>query len=209
MPSSTFLNLAPEKQEKLLTAAAREFTERPYNEASINQIIQAAGIPRGSFYMYFRDKEDLFRYLIQESVDALLLAFEEILRSCGGDVFAALPVTYDYLRSHREWDRSLGGMGMMAAIAAQNGGRQNGIMLKFMDRELIIKRMEACVNPDLLDLRQPEDLTLMLRMLMTLLGPILYDGLQAGAEPGGRKRLEQALQILRRGMGAKPIPAQQ
>ena len=193
MPSSTFLNLAPEKQEKLLTAAAREFTERPYNEASINQIIQAAGIPRGSFYMYFRDKEDLFRYLIQESVDALLLAFEEILRSCGGDVFAALPVTNDYLRSHREWDRSLGGMGM----------------LKFVDRELILKRMEACVNPDLLDLRQPEDLTLMLRMLMTLLGPILYDGLQAGAEPGGWKRLEQALQILRRGMGAKPIPTQQ
>ena len=159
--------------------------------------------------MYFRDKEDLFRYLIQESVDALLLAFEEILRSCGGDVFAALPETYDYLRSHREWDRSLGGMGMMAAIAACNSGGQNGIMLKFVDRELILKRMEACVNPDLLDLRQPEDLTLMLRMLMTLLGPILYDGLQAGAEPGGRKRLEQALQILRRGMGAKPIPAQQ
>ena len=209
MPSSTFLNLAPEKQEKLLTAAAQEFTERPYNEASINKIIQAAGIPRGSFYMYFRDKEDLFRYLIQESVDALLLAFEEILRSCGGDIFAALPVTYDYLRSHREWDRSLGGMGMMAAIAACNSGGQNGIMLKFVDRELILKRMEACVNPDLLDLRQPEDLTLMLRMLMILLGPILYDGLQAGAEPDGRKKLEQSLQILRRGMGAKPIPAQQ
>ena len=209
MPSSTFLNLAPEKQEKLLTAAAQEFTERPYNEASINKIIQAAGIPRGSFYMYFRDKENLFRYLIQESVDALLLAFEEILRSCGGDIFAALPETYDYLRSHREWDRSLGGMGMMAAIAACNSGGQNGIMLKFVDRELILKRMEACVNPDLLDLRQPEDLTLMLRMLMILLGPILYDGLQAGAEPDGRKMLEQSLQILRRGMGAKPIPAQQ
>lgn len=35
LPSSTFLNLAPEKQEKLLSAAVREFTERPYNEASI------------------------------------------------------------------------------------------------------------------------------------------------------------------------------
>lgn len=60
LPSSTFLNLAPEKQEKLLSAAVREFTERPYNEASINRIVREAGIPRGSFYMYFRDKEDLF-----------------------------------------------------------------------------------------------------------------------------------------------------
>ena len=158
MPSSTFLNLAPEKQEKLLTAAAREFTERPYNEASINQIVQAAGIPRGSFYMYFRDKEDLFRYLIQESMDALLLAFEEILRRSGGDVFAALPEMYDYLQAHREWDRSLGGMGMMAAIANCNGEDRSGGALKFVDTELVLKRMEACVNPDLLDLRQPEDL---------------------------------------------------
>ena len=190
MPSSTFLNLAPEKQEKLLTAAAREFTERPYNEASINQIVQAAGIPRGSFYMYFRDKEDLFRYLIQESMDALLLAFEEILRRCGGDVFAALPEMYDYLQSHREWDRS-------------------GGALTFVDAELILKRMEACVNPDLLDLRQPGDLDAILRMLMTLLGPILYTGLQPEPEPDGRARLEHALKILQRGMGAKPVPGQQ
>ena len=209
MPSSTFLNLAPEKQEKLLTAAAREFTERPYHEASINQIVQAAGIPRGSFYMYFRDKEDLFRYLIQESMDALLLAFEEILRRCGGDVFAALPEMYDYLRSHREWDRSLGGMGMMAAIANCNSGSQSGGALKFVDAELILARMEACVNPDLLDLRQPGDLDAILRMLMTLLGPVLYSGVQPEAEPGGRETLEHALKILRRGMGAKPTPAQQ
>ena len=209
MPSSTFLNLAPEKQEKLLTAAAREFTERPYNEASINQIVQAAGIPRGSFYMYFRDKEDLFRYLIQESMDALLLAFEEILRRCGGDVFAALPEMYDYLQAHRKWDRSLGGMGMMAAIANCNGEDRSGGALKFVDTELVLKRMEACVNPDLLDLRQPEDLDAILRMLMTLLGPVLYSGLQPEPEPEGRAKMEQALKILQRGMGAKSMPGQQ
>ena len=58
MPSSTFLNLPAQKQEKLLEAATREFSQRPYTEASINQIIKDAGIPRGSFYMYFTDKED-------------------------------------------------------------------------------------------------------------------------------------------------------
>ena len=40
MPSSTFLNLPAEKQEKLLEAATREFSHRPFNEASINQIIK-------------------------------------------------------------------------------------------------------------------------------------------------------------------------
>ena len=73
MPSATFLNLAQEKQEKLLEAATREFSSRPYNEASINQIIKDAGIPRGSFYMYFQDKEDLFRYLMSGYLDQLML----------------------------------------------------------------------------------------------------------------------------------------
>lgn len=108
LPSSTFLNLAPEKQEKLLSAAVREFTERPYNEASINRIVREAGIPRGSFYMYFRDKEDLFHYLMEESINEMLMVFEEVLRSQGGDIFTALPAMYDHLQSRRSADRSLG-----------------------------------------------------------------------------------------------------
>ena len=50
MPSATFANLPAQKQERLLEAATREFSRRPFSEASINQIIKDAGIPRGSFY---------------------------------------------------------------------------------------------------------------------------------------------------------------
>lgn len=89
MPTSTFFNLRPEKQERLLTAAAREFAAQPFHEASINSMIRAAGIPRGSFYMYFRDKEELFQYLVRESTEPLLLAFRELLTRSGGDLFDA------------------------------------------------------------------------------------------------------------------------
>lgn len=123
LPSSTFLNLAPEKQEKLLSAAVREFTERPYNEASINRIVREAGIPRGSFYMYFRDKEELFQYLVRESTEPLLLAFRELLTRSGGDLFDAIPGLCEYLQSHKA-DRGLGGMGMLSAIVERNGGLQ-------------------------------------------------------------------------------------
>ena len=209
MPSSTFLNLAPEKQEKLLTAAAREFTERPYNEASINQIVQAAGIPRGSFYMYFRDKEDLFHYLMEESINEMLLVFEELLRSRGGDVFEALPAMYDYLRNRKRDDRSLGGMGMMSAIVNRNGGLQKGGLLEFVDPGMILERVKGCVNPDLLDLEEPEDLDYILRTLIILMIPAMYNGLRGGTDPSGREWLEHILYILRRGMGAKPVSTQQ
>ena len=207
LPSSTFLNLAPEKQEKLLSAAVREFTERPYNEASINRIVREAGIPRGSFYMYFRDKEDLFHYLMEESINEMLMVFEEVLRSQGGDIFAALPAMYDHLQSRRSADRSLGGMGMMSAIVNRNDGLQKGGLLEFVDPERILKRIENCVNPDLLELREPEDLRCILRMLIMLMVPIMYNGLRPGADPEGREKLERALEILRRGMGAKSLPA--
>ena len=65
MPSTTFYNLPAEKRERLLSAARAEFARVPYEDASVNRIIRAAGIPRGSFYMYFTDKEELFRFLME------------------------------------------------------------------------------------------------------------------------------------------------
>ena len=67
MPSKTFFHLPAEKRERLLLAAEGEVARVPYAEASINRMIRAAGIPRGSFYMYFRDKEELFHYLLKPS----------------------------------------------------------------------------------------------------------------------------------------------
>ena len=49
MPSQTFYNLPPAKREKLLRAARAEFARVPYDQVSINRIVRAAGIPRGSF----------------------------------------------------------------------------------------------------------------------------------------------------------------
>lgn len=66
MPKDTFLNLPEQKRARILLAAVDEFAERRFSEASINSIIKAAGIPRGSFYQYFSDKEDLYLYMLGE-----------------------------------------------------------------------------------------------------------------------------------------------
>ena len=208
MPSSTFFRLPEEKRQRLLDAAWEEFSRVSFADASINQIIKEAGIPRGSFYMYFQDKEDLFHYLMEESINEMLMVFEEVLRSQGGDIFAALPAMYDHLQSRRSADRSLGGMGMMSAIVNRNDGLQKGGLLEFLDPDHILKRMEGCVNPDLLDLREPEDLNCILRMLIVLIVPIMYNGIRPETDPEDREKLERALEILRRGMGAKTHPAQ-
>ena len=72
MPSKTFYNLDKEKREKLIEAALHEFSRVEYEKVSINQIIMHANIARGSFYMYFTDKEDLMKYLLEEHYKKLL-----------------------------------------------------------------------------------------------------------------------------------------
>jgi AcrR family transcriptional regulator len=67
LPEQTFYNLPEEKRETILDAAIEEFAERGYQAASISKMVVAAGIAKGSFYQYFADKEDLYRYLLEEA----------------------------------------------------------------------------------------------------------------------------------------------
>ena len=196
MPSSTFLNLPAEKQEKLLEAATREFSHRPFNEASINQIIKEAGIPRGSFYMYFQDKEDLFRYLLKGYVDQLFMLLEEFLLRNGGDIFL-----YDYVQAKID-NQHLGEIGAMTGIIRCNSGMQKNGLLEMLDAETLLQRLGGAVNPDLLDLRQDRDLGDILGTLLVVAAPMIYPGLQA--DPGTRDRLENILNIFKRGMGKRP-----
>lgn len=59
MPRPRYEHIDPEKKERLLEAATREFAAHGYELASINRILEAAGLSKSSFYYYFDDKADL------------------------------------------------------------------------------------------------------------------------------------------------------
>ncbi len=65
MPKQTFFNLQKQKQDAILDAAMDEFASFPYDKATIDNIVKKAGIPKGSFYQYFSNKEDVYRYLFE------------------------------------------------------------------------------------------------------------------------------------------------
>jgi len=66
LPKSTFFNLSDDKKQRIFDAAVQEFSTRRFSDASINQIIKNAGIPKGSFYQYFAGKEDIYLYMIEK-----------------------------------------------------------------------------------------------------------------------------------------------
>lgn len=60
MPRPRFNKLPAKKRERILEAAAKEFAAYGYDGASLNQILDKAGISKGAAYYYFDDKADLY-----------------------------------------------------------------------------------------------------------------------------------------------------
>lgn len=95
MISLTFQNLKPEKKQIIIEAALDEFTELPFNEASITSIVKKAGISRGSFYQYFESKENLYRYLVNYLYLKHRKDLLNILIKHSGDLYESLVEFYD------------------------------------------------------------------------------------------------------------------
>ena len=88
MPTATFFNLPKEKKNKLIAAIREELARVPFEKVSINKIVQAAKIPRGSFYQYFAGKQDMLEYILAEYRAVMFSVAKDSLRKTGGDLFS-------------------------------------------------------------------------------------------------------------------------
>lgn len=66
-----------ERREELINAALIEFGDKGYDNASLNNILKEAGISKGTFYYHFKNKEDLYIYLISLLVEEKMNFFNK------------------------------------------------------------------------------------------------------------------------------------
>ncbi|MDN5761642.1 MAG: TetR/AcrR family transcriptional regulator [Microlunatus sp.] len=91
-----FANLAPEQQQAILRAALDEFATHGFHDASLNRVIEAAGISKGSMYYYFEGKEDLYTYVARIEVERLLAEVGPFSVPSQGDADAFWSTLADY-----------------------------------------------------------------------------------------------------------------
>lgn len=89
MPNEAFFKLSKEKQEDLIRAATKEFSDYPLRKASINRIIQEIHMPRGTFYLYFNDIYELYFYITGQYFDKIFDELIRILKKNNGDLFSS------------------------------------------------------------------------------------------------------------------------
>jgi len=73
-----FARLPPAQQDAILRAALDEFAAHGFHDASLNRVIDAAGISKGSMYYYFDGKEDLFAHVVRVEFERLLAVVDPI-----------------------------------------------------------------------------------------------------------------------------------
>jgi len=57
-----------ETVRRLLEAGVVEFEERGFNGVRVDDVVRRAGISHGTFYLYFSNKEDLFKALLRDAL---------------------------------------------------------------------------------------------------------------------------------------------
>ena len=102
MPSETFYKLPDEKRNNILNAIKKEFTAASIEDISVNRIVEESKIAKGSFYQYFKDKNDAITYILKQFIFAKKQEIKEIISLNNGDVFKSAIIVFDNMVSNRK-----------------------------------------------------------------------------------------------------------
>ena len=72
------------RPQELLEAALDLFVERGYAATRLDDVARQAGVSKGTLYLYFTNKEELFKAVVRESLFPMLTEAEEIIRQYQG-----------------------------------------------------------------------------------------------------------------------------
>lgn len=86
-----------EKYNQIMTAAAALFAKQGYRKTTVDEIVAGAGISKGLFYYYFRNKQELYVHLYNTYVDILSKTIRQKVDLSEVDFFLRLK-QFSYIR---------------------------------------------------------------------------------------------------------------
>ncbi len=105
MPTQQFEKLKTDRKNSIVKAMTRQFATREYSDISVKELADEADISRGSFYLYFSDKEDAFLTSVKSYTDRLEQDLLNIY-SCSQDIQTIVMQVFDYLTHLSSFEHS-------------------------------------------------------------------------------------------------------
>lgn len=106
--------MAADKRTLLLDAAEAVLVEQGLVGATIDQITSRAGVAKGTFYLYFRSKDEVVGALQLRFWDGMMAAAADAAAKLSGDddwwgvVDSFIETVVDYDLEHRAWHQLIG-----------------------------------------------------------------------------------------------------
>jgi AcrR family transcriptional regulator len=69
---------------ELAAAAVELFVERGFSATRLDDVAKRAGVSKGTLYLYFDSKEDLFKCVVREGIVSKIADYEEFMRTYEG-----------------------------------------------------------------------------------------------------------------------------
>ncbi len=148
--------MAPDRWDRLLRAAADEFAQAGYEQASLNRIIRACGLSKSSFYHYVASKEQLFERVLwaygPTLIDILELPSEEELAR---DFWGELDGIVERLAAAGTQDPIYALIGRMCYLPGAPSGEKTALgqgfakVLAWLHRAIQVGRQARAVRDDL------------------------------------------------------------
>lgn len=198
MPTQNFYNLGEKKQQQIIDAAEKEFSENLFEAASINKIIKSINMPRGSFYLYFKNKEDIYLYVLELYLKRLKKNLFEMLNQNNQDIFKTVICLFDYHIDNRGFD---------CKLADNIFSNMNSKRLEFSIMKLLNKEADGyiinCINFDDYYIKESEKdivMSIIFQLLFANVGRVLSKN---GDSKKVREFYIKQINIIKRGLERK------
>lgn len=200
MIKKTFYNLPYEKRKRITDAVIKEFMERPNEKVSINRIIKAAEISRGSFYQYFDDKVDLIEIITKTMFDESSNKAKEILKLSCGDLFIMYIKMFDYFGDYSSQKQTMKIMRNIVDSFKANDDLVSEYLKNRFNIALSNNEIYLMVDRQNLKFQDNESVKCLIEILTQVLKNAIFDVFVAGSDREEvRERLIKKIDIIKQG----------
>lgn len=87
------------RREDIVAAAARLLAQKSVAATPVSEIVKAAGVAQGTFYLYFSSKDDVVLAVIEHITDCMIDEIKQAIATAGGNAIAKLFALRDAMMS--------------------------------------------------------------------------------------------------------------
>lgn len=175
MIKRTFYNLPEQKRQRIIDAIVEEFSSSSAEKVSINRIVKAANISRGSFYQYFDDKVDLVEVLTKSFVDLSIEGANKALEYSNGDIFYTYEKLFEIITNFaQDKTQKVILKNLLRSLRANDDLISEYLLNRFNGFEELNKIAKQ-YNTDNLKFKSPEDVEYLSQILTQLLKNAIFN----------------------------------